>query len=156
MSQRPEVPGSRRLKRAASRSTGGSAYEGAFEAVGSILISTGLGYWFDQSQGTTPVGLLVGASIGFAAFVLRLVRLGKTLQAEQAEQAAEQGEQAEQPPADADAEVRTDASESDSAEESDEIRMMGETPGLVAALRETDDETDDEEETRRAKSDHEA
>lgn len=153
MSQRPEVPGSRRLKRAASRSTGGSAYEGAFEAVGSILISTGLGYWFDQSQGTTPVGLLVGASIGFAAFVLRLVRLGKTLQAEQA---AEQGEQAEQPPADADAEVQTDASESDSAEESDEVWMMGETPGLVAALRETDDETDGEEETRRAKSDHEA
>ena len=78
MSQPPEYPGRKRFERIASRS-GGGAYEGAFEAVGAILIATLLGYWFDQHYETTPTGLLVGAGIGFAAFVLRLVRLGKTL-----------------------------------------------------------------------------
>ena len=79
MSQPPEYPGKRRLERIAKRSTAGGAYEGAFEAVGSILIATLLGYWFDEHYGTTPSGVLVGAGIGFGAFVLRLVRLGKQL-----------------------------------------------------------------------------
>ena len=78
MSQPPEYPGSRRLKRAAA-SAGSSAYQGVFEAVGSILIACGLGYWIDRSFETAPVGVLVGAVIGFAAFVVRLVRLGKEL-----------------------------------------------------------------------------
>ena len=38
VSQPPEIPGSRRLKRAAA-SAGSSAYQGVFEAVGSILIA---------------------------------------------------------------------------------------------------------------------
>lgn len=83
MSQPPEYPGSRRFKRAATRTSAGGAYEGAFEAVGAILIATGLGYWFDHHYGTTPVGLLVGAVIGFAAFVLRLIRLGRQLYPEE-------------------------------------------------------------------------
>jgi F0F1-type ATP synthase assembly protein I len=78
VSQPPEYPGSRRLKRAAA-SAGSSAYQGVFEAVGSILIACGLGYWIDRSFETAPVGVLVGAVIGFAAFVVRLVRLGKEL-----------------------------------------------------------------------------
>lgn len=82
MSRPPEYPGSRRFKRAAAR-RGGGAYEGAFEAVGSILIATGLGYWFDQHYETTPIGVLVGAAIGFAAFVLRLFRLGRQIHPEQ-------------------------------------------------------------------------
>ncbi len=88
MSQPPEYPGRKRLERMATRSAGG-AYEGAFEAVGAILIATGLGYWFDQHFETEPAGLLVGAAIGFGAFVLRLFRLGRKLQADfEAQQAA--------------------------------------------------------------------
>lgn len=81
MSRPPEYPGSRRLKREANRGSGG-AYEGAFEAVGSILVATGLGYWFDHHYETTPIGVLVGAAIGFAAFALRLFRLGRQLHPE--------------------------------------------------------------------------
>lgn len=87
MSQPPEYPGRDRLQRIAQGSSGsgpggnrgGRAYEGAFEAVGAILIATLLGYWFDEHFETTPKGVLVGAAIGFAAFVLRLVRLGRQL-----------------------------------------------------------------------------
>ena len=93
MSRPPEYPGSRRFKRAATRS-GGGAYEGAFEAVGSILVATGLGYWFDQHYETTPIGVLVGAAIGFAAFVLRLFRLGRQLHPEESE--AEPGTEMDQ------------------------------------------------------------
>jgi len=78
VSQPPEYPGRRRFKRAAA-SAGGSAYEGAFEAVGSILIATGIGYWVDTRWETTPWGVVIGAAIGFAAFVLRLVRMGRQL-----------------------------------------------------------------------------
>ncbi len=81
MSQPPKLPGQKRLERMASRA-GGSAYEGAFEAVGALLISMLAGYWFDQRYETEPAGLLVGAAFGFGAFVLRLVRLGRKLQAD--------------------------------------------------------------------------
>lgn len=81
MSPPPEFPGSRRLKRVAKNS-GGSAYEGAFEAVGAILIATLLGYWFDETYETTPTGVLVGAAVGFGAFVLRLFRMGRQLHPE--------------------------------------------------------------------------
>jgi len=57
----------------------GAAYQGAFEAVFAILIGTGLGYWADESFGTGPRYLIIGAIVGFAAFVLRLLRLGKQL-----------------------------------------------------------------------------
>jgi F0F1-type ATP synthase assembly protein I len=65
----------------------GAAYQGAFEAVLAILISAGIGYWADAKFGTSPVGLLVGVAVGFAAFVLRLVRLGRGLR----ERAADAG-----------------------------------------------------------------
>jgi len=94
VSRPPEYPGSRRLKRAASPSSRG-AYEGAFEAVGSILVATGLGYWFDQHYETTPIGVLVGAAVGFAAFVLRLFRLGRQLHPE--EPAADPGTETDRP-----------------------------------------------------------
>ena len=92
MSQPPDFPGSRRLKRVAKNS-GGSAYEGAFEAVGAILIATLLGYWFDEYYDTTPTGVLVGAATGFGAFVLRLFRMGRQLHPEPgADEAADAGE----------------------------------------------------------------
>jgi F0F1-type ATP synthase assembly protein I len=58
----------------------GAAYQGAFEAVFAILIAAGIGYWADERFGTSPRWLLVGVAVGFASFVLRLVKLGRTLQ----------------------------------------------------------------------------
>ena len=58
----------------------GLAYQGAFEAVAAIPIATGIGYWIDTSQDTDPYGVVIGAVIGFSAFVLRLVRLGSQLE----------------------------------------------------------------------------
>ncbi len=72
------IPGSGRLTRAAAAS-GSSAYQAVFEAVGSILLAFGIGFWVDRRFETAPVGLLIGAVIGFGAFVLRLMRLGKEL-----------------------------------------------------------------------------
>jgi F0F1-type ATP synthase assembly protein I len=60
----------------------GLAYQGAFEAVFAILVAAGIGYWIDQRFGTSPGGLLVGTALGFASFVLRLLRLGRQLQAD--------------------------------------------------------------------------
>ena len=57
----------------------GLAYQGAFEAVAAVPIATGIGYWIDTSYETGPYGLLIGAVIGFSAFVLRLMRLGNQL-----------------------------------------------------------------------------
>ena len=53
----------------------GSAYQGAMEAVLSIVIALLLGWWADGAFETAPWGMVVGATIGFAAFVLRLSRL---------------------------------------------------------------------------------
>jgi F0F1-type ATP synthase assembly protein I len=78
VSRPPEYPGSQRLKRAAA-SAGSSAYQGVFEAVGSILIACAVGFWVDRRFETAPIGVLAGAAIGFGAFVLRLMRLGKEL-----------------------------------------------------------------------------
>ncbi len=58
---------------------GVAAYQGAFEAVLAIPIAIGGGYWLDGRFDTTPILLLVGAAIGFGAFVLRLLRLGQQL-----------------------------------------------------------------------------
>ena len=63
-----------------SRRRQGLAYQGAFEAVFAILIAVGLGYLADDHFGSSPIGLLVGVAIGFGAFVLRLIRLGRSLQ----------------------------------------------------------------------------
>ena len=58
----------------------GSAYQGAFEAVFAIVIGAGLGFALDLRFGTEPWGVIVGLVLGFAAFVLRLVRLGRAMQ----------------------------------------------------------------------------
>ena len=56
-----------------------AAYQGALEAVMAILIAAGIGYWADQRFETSPRYLLIGVAVGFASFVLRLVRLGRRL-----------------------------------------------------------------------------
>jgi F0F1-type ATP synthase assembly protein I len=69
----------------ASRISGrrfGVAYQGAFESVFAILIAAGIGYWLDARFDSAPIGLLGGLLVGFAAFVLRLIRLGRQLQEE--------------------------------------------------------------------------
>ena len=83
MSQPPDYPGRQRLKRAAA-AAGSEAYQGAFEAIGSVLVAGGFGYWVDYQWETAPYGMLVGTAVGFAAMVLRLVRLGKEIHPESA------------------------------------------------------------------------
>jgi F0F1-type ATP synthase assembly protein I len=58
-----------------------AAYQGATEAVLAIVIAVLLGWWADSSFETSPWGVLAGATIGFAAFVLRLTRLGAAMSA---------------------------------------------------------------------------
>jgi F0F1-type ATP synthase assembly protein I len=41
-----------------------------------ILIAGGLGYWADGYFDSAPLYLVIGMVVGFAAFVLRLLRLG--------------------------------------------------------------------------------
>lgn len=78
MSHPPEYPGRGRLKRAAG-SVAGDAYQGAFEAVMAVLVGAGFGYWADRRWGTTPYGVVVGIVVGFAAMVVRLLRIGREL-----------------------------------------------------------------------------
>jgi len=78
VSHPPEYPGRQRLKRASVRA-GNDAYQGAFEAVGAVLLGCGVGFWVDSRWETAPWGVLAGVVIGFAAMVLRLVRLGQEL-----------------------------------------------------------------------------
>ena len=58
-----------------------AAYQGAFEAALAILIAGFAGNLADDHFGTAPRYLLIGFFIGFCSFVLRLVRLGRYLQA---------------------------------------------------------------------------
>ncbi|MAG32538.1 MAG: hypothetical protein CL908_16770 [Deltaproteobacteria bacterium] len=122
VSHPPEYPGRQRLRRAAARSAS-DAYQGAFEAVGAVLVGCGFGYWVDYQWETTPVGVFVGAAIGFAAMVLRLFRLGQELHPD-------------------------DGSEEDDAEIAgpgpgvDDDLATGETPGISSALLADGDETE--------------
>ena len=69
----------------------GGAYQGAFEAVFAIVIGAGLGFAVDSRFETDPWGVLIGIGLGFAAFVLRLVRLGRAVQAAERERQGESG-----------------------------------------------------------------
>ena len=57
----------------------GAAYQGAIEAVFSVLIGAGLGYAADVYFDTKPWCMLVGLLMGFGAFVLRMFRLAREL-----------------------------------------------------------------------------
>lgn len=51
------------------------------EAVFAIVIAMGLGYWVDTYFESSPWGLVAGAVLGFAAFVMRLLRMNALVQA---------------------------------------------------------------------------
>jgi F0F1-type ATP synthase assembly protein I len=53
----------------------GKAYQRALEAVLAIPIGIGIGYFVDVRLESSPIGLLVGVALGFAAFVRRLVSM---------------------------------------------------------------------------------
>jgi F0F1-type ATP synthase assembly protein I len=53
-----------------------------------IGIGAGLGYFADSHFASSPWGVLVGFALGFSAFVLRLVRLARQLDALAAADAA--------------------------------------------------------------------
>jgi F0F1-type ATP synthase assembly protein I len=72
----------------------GAVYQGGSEAVFSILITAGIGYWLDSRFETTPTFLLIGLAVGFAAFTVRLVRLGREMQRRAMNEAEETGESA--------------------------------------------------------------
>ena len=119
------------MKRVAA-AAGSDAYQGAFEAVGSVLIACAFGYWVDSQWETAPFGLLVGAIVGFAAMVLRLVRLGKEIH-----------------PDSFGTEVGTDGG--NASERADRVADdlgVGEALGLSSALREDAEEVDDGGEDR--------
>lgn len=94
MSHPPDYPGRERLKRASARA-GSDAYQGAFEAVGAVLVACGIGFFVDGRWDTSPWGVVVGGVIGFAAMVLRLVRLGHELHPEWRENGHQQNESAD-------------------------------------------------------------
>jgi F0F1-type ATP synthase assembly protein I len=52
-----------------------SAYQGAIEAVVAMVICALAGWWIDGRLGSAPVGLLLGMALGFAAFLVRLLRI---------------------------------------------------------------------------------
>ena len=74
------MPAERQGERDRAARRQNAAYQGAFEAVMAILIVTGIGYWADQRFDTGPRYLLIGVVVGFASFVLRLLRLGRLIQ----------------------------------------------------------------------------
>jgi F0F1-type ATP synthase assembly protein I len=139
VSQPPDYPGRERFKRAAS-AAGSEAYQGAFEAIGSVLIAGAFGYWVDYRWDTAPVGLLVGTAIGFAAMVLRLIRLGKEIHPDptgsESGSAGPAGSQESQ-----------ESQESKSGEPVADDLALGESPGMSSVLRDERDERNDRDQT---------
>ena len=62
-----------------STKQGSAAYQGTMEAVFAILVAVGIGFFVDRTFETFPAFILVGVVVGFAAFVVRLFRLGREL-----------------------------------------------------------------------------
>ena len=61
----------------------GAKYQGAMEAVLAIPIGARFGHLADRQWDSEPVGLLIGLGVGFAAFILRLVRMRPPVEGEE-------------------------------------------------------------------------
>ncbi len=72
----------------------GAVYQGGSEAVFAILIAAGIGYWLDGRLDSAPTFLLIGIAVGFAAFTVRLVRLGREAQRKISGEVEETGDSA--------------------------------------------------------------
>ena len=79
MADSPEPTDHKPERRGRFSGNQGLAYQGAFEAVASIMIGGGLGYFADEYFDTSPMLLLVGFVFGFGAFFVRLMRLNRAL-----------------------------------------------------------------------------
>ena len=101
------LPGKGRFEKIASSSgtQAGRAYQGAMESVFAIVIGAGAGYWADSHFGSSPRWLVVGAIVGFGAFVLRLARMAKLIE----EDTRNQAEPLDDPESDHERDSRRDA-----------------------------------------------
>jgi F0F1-type ATP synthase assembly protein I len=70
----------------------GKAYQRALEAVLAIPIGIGIGYFIDERLHSSPLGLVIGGTLGFAAFVRRLVSMRSLVEStpSQAEDASDE------------------------------------------------------------------
>jgi F0F1-type ATP synthase assembly protein I len=90
MTDRPDDTEQSERRQTARRQ--GLAYQGAFEAVFAILVAAGFGYWADEHFDTSPRYVLIGTVVGFASFVIRLLRLGRQLEVSGPDQAGKDEE----------------------------------------------------------------
>ena len=51
------------------------AYQGAVEAVMALILCLVIGYYADEYFESSPIGLILGAIIGFSSMVLRIIRM---------------------------------------------------------------------------------
>jgi len=72
----------------------GKAYQRALEAVLAIPIAILIGYFVDGRLDSSPIGLLIGAAIGFAAFIRRLVSMRSLVESA----STQEGEAPNEPP----------------------------------------------------------
>ena len=59
------------------------AYQGAIEAVASIMVGGALGYFADDRFDTSPYLLLLGFALGFGACFVRLSRLRRAMEVDE-------------------------------------------------------------------------
>jgi len=64
-----------KVEKSGTSGRAGKAYQRAVEAVLAIPIAIGIGYFVDGQLDSSPYGLLIGAALGFAAFIRRLVSM---------------------------------------------------------------------------------
>jgi len=67
----------------------GRSYQAAFEATIAVVVAGAAGGWADQKLDTAPLLLIAGVILGFATFVLRLVRLMNELARQRADELTE-------------------------------------------------------------------